>query len=195
MRNIAEPYCNWTLDKGAKHAPILLISNLLVGISGAAFVATVVIAALSNTNGRPSPWFVATFLLFFFGVIAAGMVRSRASTAAILCSHCGKNMQRVQHNYPAELNLGMFASGSVIYGGNGRKYMQQGSSGKGGSMRWYRVMQELRVCKECKRYVVLEERKLILVGAKRADVEAYEARVENQKQRLAGKRFRMKQGR
>jgi len=99
-------------------------------------------------------------------------------------------MKHVQHNYPGRVDVGLLAGVPHINGIDGRQYIRNG--GSKGATRWQSVLQELKVCERCRRYIVIQAMKFVPIGLNRSDVEEYEARLQQQQRSLAGKKFRIK---
>lgn len=155
-----------------------MLRNSLYVIAFASLVAIIVlITAGIDTSNRPV-WFAVLISIIMLSMILSKVLQNKASTAHIRCSVCNENMQHVQHNYPENPFTGLLSYIEVIHGADGRIYMQNGDS----TPRWCQVVQELRICNKCKRYVILKKLKLIQVGTSRRDVEEREQLLQGTKQ-------------
>lgn len=178
--NIAEPYCNWSSDEGASRAPVLIARNMFIGIALLSFVWIIITIIVSKTHPEINQWWVmGAFHVMIVSAILSNVFQSKASSSQIRCTQCGQNMRHVQHDFPGEVG-GPY----VIHGENGRVYVQMQGPGQTPTMVWFRLMQELRVCEECKRYVVLQKQKRIQVGTKRLDVDTYERQQKSNRQAI-----------
>lgn len=113
--------------------------------------------------------------------------------ANVRCSQCGGVMKHVRHDYPVNFRRlplleSMFRYGHVrkmIRGDEGRQYvfcvMRSGQGGR--QTCWYRVMQELRTCETCKRYVIIKLHDLVHIGGKRDAIDAYEQDIQRRAER------------
>lgn len=184
--NIAEPYCNWTLDKEANHAPILLLRNISVIVAVATLIAMPVIAHFTEHTSLTKACAFVMFFTCFISIIIYATTKSKASSAEIRCSLCKQNMSHVQHDYPDKPNAGLSAGAFEKHGADGRRYMMQSV---GNATQWCRVLQELRVCKQCKRYIVINEAKMVPIGRTKRDVDEYEERLVQQRKAITGKKI------
>ena len=193
MKDISEPYCNWTPDEGAKATPILVFIRLSGIVAICAFAAMPLMGLLSKKYPSidVSLVFPIAFLACFVSAITHSIAKSKASTSPIRCSGCGQNMKHAQHNYPAKANAGFFGGQSLIEGSDGRQYILYGGGSKS-SPRWHRVLQELKTCTKCRRYVVIQKMKLVQIGVNEKDVHEYESRLQRQNRAVAGKKFRIR---
>ncbi len=113
--------------------------------------------------------------------------------ANVRCSKCGAVMKHVRHDYPKRfqhlpLLESMFRYGSirkVVKGDEGRQYVfcEMRTEHSGRRTYWYRVMQELRTCEACKRYVIIKPHDLVYIGEKRDAVDAYERDMQKRAER------------
>ena len=139
-----------------------------------------------------SPYiFSGLFVTAFIGFILTGILRNKASTAIIKCSACRQNMKRVQYNYPIKTDKSLFLGTPSMEGENGRIYMEYRTGDGGSATHWYRVMQELMICKKCERYIVIQEKKMIFVGNTKAEVERREKKMQRTRQSITGKKFKI----
>ncbi len=191
-RKIAEPYCNWTPDEGAKAAPILVFLRATGVLALCAFTAMPLMGILATRYHSIDVSLILpiAFGTLFISAIAHCVAKSKASTSLVRCSRCRQNMKHAQHNFPAKANAGFYAGLPHIEGADGRQYIQQG--GCESTPCWYRVLQELKICEKCKRFVVIQKMKLVPIGENRSNVDEYEARLQRQRRALAGKKFIIK---
>ena len=165
--NIAEPYCDWTLDEDAKSSSVFLLRAMFSGIAVFSFIASIILYPVYENVLL----FIILFVTFFVSAIVGNIVRSNMASAKVHSSNCRKSMRYVQYNYPVPKDHERQNHTDIIYGENGRVYI---TAVAGSSPAWFRMMQSLRVCDSCKRYVILQKKKLIPVGGERSHVDVHE---------------------
>ena len=149
MKEIPFAYRDWTYDYQAEaQFPWLKVLNS--GMAGE-IVSMLLILFIPLLNSSTTK-IIAVSLL---GAIAVASVAvtvvasSRTRNTTMCCTRCKKEMDYQEVDYPADCVKGNHSD--VIKGDNDRVYCFAG--GKGGG--WMRLMQGVRTCEQCKRFVVV----------------------------------------
>ena len=182
--DIAEPFCHWAEDKEAARHPVLMIRRFMHWSIGCLIV-TLGIVTLVQMLLPSVPYFdvIAKSTLACLGiVILSGLFLNRPFL--LNCTNCGKKMNPIQVNPPQ-------GTPSDMQGQYGRIYCRV--LGEGDNQRhWVRLVQELRICAACNRYVVVQEAAHIVIGPSKQNVLEYEDRFNAARHAVEGKKFRLK---
>jgi len=199
INNIALRLKDWTEDIQAQQGlKPLLISKTLAGSGGVIIVLAVLLGFSGNLLNLPS-WFAnITPILFVTGfvfVISATIFHKKAKNSCLLCTRCGKQMVYTEYEYPNNSpQLSRFKE--VIEGNNDRVYvLYTASSGRGGTHpAAARLKQGIRICRNCKRYVLIDEMILKDIGTTKSDIMAAERKsknIDSMKKKYANKHLKI----
>lgn len=182
--DIAEPYCHWTEDKRVASHPFFVARKVIYGVF-CGLMATLAIAGLFQGSIHSIPYYgvIMRSAMTCMGIILVfSFFVNRIP--AIRCSACGSEMKSIQVDPPPGTPYDM-------QGQYGRLYCRV--QGEGDNHRhWVRLVQELRICAACNRYVVVQKAAHIVIGPSKQNVLEYEDRFNSARHAIAGKKFRLK---
>ena len=185
--DIAEPYCHWAEDKDAARHPALMSRRFMYRSVGC-LIATLGLVTLVQMLLPSVPYcdVITKSALICLGLaIVSGLFLNRPFL--LNCTNCGKEMKPVQVNPPK-------GTPSDLQGQYGRIYRRVLGEGCN-QQHWVRIVQELRICAACNRYVVVQEAAHIVIGPTKQNVLEYEDRFNAARHAVEGKTFRLKKQR
>ena len=181
--DLAAEIRDWSLDVDAQKQFWPFRATKACGILGAlSLVAAVVLGVLVVAVG--SPLFpVVTAIGGGFGLLVlAGLLKTVvARKATLLCSKCRQPMAYRELNYPSDsrrlapgTTYGTMTMQETIAGESGRLYALHADLRHKAKTQASRLLQAVRVCERCERFVVTEAMIFRHLGTKRKHIEAAE---------------------
>lgn len=183
--DLAAEIRDWSLDVEAQKRFWPLRATKVCGILGAlSLVAAVVFGVLVVAVGSPLfPVVIAIGGGFGLFVLAGLLKTVVARKATLLCSKCRQPMVYREFNYPSDSRR--LAPGTTyetmrmqetIAGGSGRLYALHTDLRHKAKTQASRLLQAVRVCERCERFVVTEAMIFRNLGTKRKHIEAAEGK-------------------
>lgn len=183
--DIADPYCHWTEDKRAASHPFF-VARKVIYVFFCVLMATLAIVGLLQRSTHSIPYYgiIMRSAMTCMGIILVFSFFFLNRIPTIRCSACGSEMKSIQVDPPPGTPYDM-------QGQYGRIYCRV--QGEGDNHRhWVRLVQELRICATCNRYVVVQKAAHIVIGPSKQNVLEYEDRFNAARHAIEGKKFRLK---
>lgn len=180
-------YKDWTYDEKAERSctPVK-VARYAMFMAAASFLAVLVYGLII---ARVYPLYddiiIALIIISVVSLYTGIVARAKAVACDIRCSECGKDMDYEEVNCPYDLISGFC---TTVRGKHGRVYTRSSSSKFD---IWYRVMQGIRECKSCKRYIIVNPKLSKEVGKSRAEMKEAEQRaqrIDRARERLSEKK-------
>lgn len=173
-------------EKKCSHMKYARITGIVAVIS--LVLAVLYIPLLRHLLPLPLEVFIILLVLAWVSAVIGARIRSKLMNVPICCSKCGRDMDYTEVNHPFDL-LNTF--GNAQKGGAGRVYLRRSTGQHGQGDLWYRVLQGVRVCNECHRYVIVNPKVMKQLGSTSSmeDAERQAQRIDRAQENMRGKKI------